>query len=218
MQKQKLELGLPGYSYADLYDPAKLRALFEAWHAELHAADAALGARYDAYRANEGADLGPQALSELLVELAPSVSRFVARLFRVEDEWDELRRRTEDELHVFRFKDEFVKRRALKRKPDECTRAGGDKVLEGLGLLGESRRRRAQGGAGHRQPARQRGGAEEGPGRPSGAAGAQERPGRARAVDRVPQGRAGQEVAVVQVRARRRPTRSTWSSCAARRR
>ena len=29
MQKQKLELGIAGYSYADLYDPAKLRALFD---------------------------------------------------------------------------------------------------------------------------------------------------------------------------------------------
>ncbi|HEY2748465.1 MAG TPA: FAD-dependent oxidoreductase [Polyangia bacterium] len=137
MQKQKLDLGLPGYSYADLYDPAKLRTLFEAWHRELHAGDAALGARYDAYRATLGAELGPQALSDLLVELAPSVSRFVARLFRVEDEWNALRVRTEEELHVFRFKDEFVKRRALKRKPEECTRAAGDKIMEGLGLLGE---------------------------------------------------------------------------------
>ena len=87
MQKQKLELGLPGYSYADLYDPAKLRTLFETWHHELHAADAALGARYDSYRATQGADLTPQALSDLLVELTPSVSGFLARLkFRVEDE------------------------------------------------------------------------------------------------------------------------------------
>ncbi|MGZ3425003.1 MAG: FAD-dependent oxidoreductase [Polyangia bacterium] len=138
MQKQKLELGIDGFSYADLYDPAKLRLLFERWHAELHAGSAELGARYDAYRATQGRDLAPQALSDLLVELAPTVSRFVARLFRVEDEWNELRQRTEDALHVFRFKDEFVKRRALKRKPDECLRDAGDKVLEGLGLLGES--------------------------------------------------------------------------------
>jgi NADPH-dependent glutamate synthase beta subunit-like oxidoreductase/NAD(P)H-flavin reductase len=138
MQKAKLELGIEGYSYADLYAPAKLRELFELWHRELSASDAALAARYDAYRATQGADLGPQELSDLLVALAPTVSGFVARLFRVEDEWNELKRRTEDELQVFRFKDEFVKRRALKRKPEECTRDGGDKVLEGLGLLGES--------------------------------------------------------------------------------
>src|SRR5437763_15033397 len=123
MQKQKLELGIAGYSYADLYDPAKLRTLFERWHAELHASDAPLGARCDAYRANQGASLTPEALSELLVELAPTVSRFVARLFRVEDEWTELQRRTAEELHVFRLKDEVVKRRALKGKPDEGTRA-----------------------------------------------------------------------------------------------
>ena len=138
MQKQKLELGLPGYSYADLYDPAKLRTLFETWHRELHAADAGARPRATTPIAPRRAPTSaPQALSDLLVELAPTVSRFVARLFRVEEEWNALRLRTEEELHVFRFKDEFVKRRALKRKPDECTRAAGDKVIEGLGLLGE---------------------------------------------------------------------------------
>jgi NADPH-dependent glutamate synthase beta subunit-like oxidoreductase/NAD(P)H-flavin reductase len=138
MHKQKLDLGIAGFTYADLYDPARLRALFELWHTELHASDPALAARYDAYRATQGANLGPQAISDLLVDVAPTVSRLVARLFRIEDEWNELRKKTEDELRVFRFKDEFVKRRALKRKPDQCTRDGGDKVLEGLGLLGES--------------------------------------------------------------------------------
>ena len=129
----------------------KLRALFERWHAELHAADAALGRalRRLSRDAGRGARR-PQALSDLLVELAPTVSRFVARLFRVEDEWNALRERDRRGADVFRFKDEFVKRRALKRKPDEGTRAGRRQGARGARPARRAARRRAQGGAGDR--------------------------------------------------------------------
>ena len=133
----QLELGIPGFTYADLYAPPRLRALFERWHEALHAANPALAARYDALRATQGNDLTPVQLSELLVELAPSVSRFVAKLFNVEAEWNAQRARAESELHVMRFKDEFVKRRALKRKADDCSRIDGDRVLHALGVVGE---------------------------------------------------------------------------------
>jgi NADPH-dependent glutamate synthase beta subunit-like oxidoreductase/NAD(P)H-flavin reductase len=136
MQNQ-LTLGIPGFTYEDLYSPARLRALFERWHDELRAADPELTQRYDALRLSGGADLSPVELSELLVALAPTVSRFVARLFDVEAAWLAERRRVEEELQVFRFKDEFVKRRALKRKPEESTRAPGDRVLHALGVVGE---------------------------------------------------------------------------------
>ena len=138
MQKQTLSLGIAGFSYADLYQPERLRALFERWREALGTADPELAARYDAYRATQGADLSPVALSELLVALAPTVSRFVATLFAVEEQWNEQRRLVEQELQLFRFKDEFVKRRALKRKPEECARQAGDQVLHALGVIGES--------------------------------------------------------------------------------
>ncbi len=138
MQNQ-LELGIPGFTYADLYSPPRLRALFERWHEGLHATSPALAARYDALRATQGDNLTPVELSELLVELAPSVSRFVVRLFGpdVEVAWNEQRARAESELQVMRFKDEFVKRRALKRKADDCSRSDGDRVLHALGVVGE---------------------------------------------------------------------------------
>src|SRR5262245_2845865 len=98
MQKPKLELKIPGFTYADLYVPDKLRALFERWREELGASDAALAARYDAYRATQGEGLGPVELSELLVALAPTVSRFVVKLFGVEAEWEEQRKKVLEEL------------------------------------------------------------------------------------------------------------------------
>jgi NADPH-dependent glutamate synthase beta subunit-like oxidoreductase/NAD(P)H-flavin reductase len=138
MNNQNLQLGIPGFTYADLYRPAKLRELFERWHDELQKSDPPLAARYDAYRATQGDGLSAIEISNLLVDLAPTVSGFVARLFDVTAETDAQRRKVEAELHVFRFKDEFVKRRALKRKADECSRDAGDKVLHALGVLHES--------------------------------------------------------------------------------
>jgi NADPH-dependent glutamate synthase beta subunit-like oxidoreductase/NAD(P)H-flavin reductase len=132
-----LNLGIAGFTYGDLYQPERLKALFDRWHEELSAHDGPLAARYDAYRG--GAELSPQELSDLLVTLAPTVSRFVARLFDVTDAWMAQRRAVEEELKLFRFKDEFVKRRASKRKPDGpdgTARSDGDRVLAGLGLSG----------------------------------------------------------------------------------
>jgi NADPH-dependent glutamate synthase beta subunit-like oxidoreductase/NAD(P)H-flavin reductase len=134
----QLTLGIPGFTYPDLYSPARLRDLFDCWHDELRAADPALAAAYDGWRGGGGDGLGPVELSELLVALAPSVSRFVAHLFGVDKEWAAQRRGVEEELQLFRFKDEFVKRRALKRKADASTRVAGDQVLHALGVVGES--------------------------------------------------------------------------------
>jgi len=139
MSTTTLTLGIPGFSYADLYEPRALRRLYDLWHAELHADNASLAARYDAYRANS-ASLSPEDTSHLLVELAPSVSRVVVRLFGVEKEWGAQKKAVTDELIVFRFKDEFVKRRALKRKLSDSAgaRARGDALLAELGVSGDN--------------------------------------------------------------------------------
>jgi NADPH-dependent glutamate synthase beta subunit-like oxidoreductase/NAD(P)H-flavin reductase len=135
---QSLTLGISGFTYADLYEPTRLRALFQRWHEELATADPALLSRYDAYRASQGAGLAPEALSELLVEVTPHVSRFVVRLFGIEAEWEAQRKSVDDELIVFRFKDEFVKRRAQKRTVTDETaaRTEGERALARLGVIG----------------------------------------------------------------------------------
>ncbi|HUS65232.1 MAG TPA: hypothetical protein VMZ28_11845, partial [Kofleriaceae bacterium] len=130
-QPHPIELGIPGFSYADLFAPARLRALHLRWREGL---SPELGARYDAYRADGGASPTPEALSDLLVTLAPEVTRFVTRLFGCEAAWEEQRQKVLDELVVFRFKDEFVKRRATKRTVSDPAqaRADGDEALKRL--------------------------------------------------------------------------------------
>jgi NADPH-dependent glutamate synthase beta subunit-like oxidoreductase/NAD(P)H-flavin reductase len=112
-------LGIEGFTYGDLHRPVRLRALAEAFYAEVERADAALGARLTEYVNSRGENLkGTKAESELLIEAAPHLSRFVARLFRVEEERARLAESIRAQDPVFQFK-QFVQRRATKSFPAE---------------------------------------------------------------------------------------------------
>ena len=100
--------------YGDLHDPVSLAALDQRFRAALAEEDPSLAARFDAYRA--GAQLRPPDEAELLIAAARPLSRFVARLFRVEGGRQALLDLAEREQAVFRLK-EFVARRAGKKYP-----------------------------------------------------------------------------------------------------
>src|ERR1044071_9206726 len=112
-------LGIEGFTYGDLHRPARLRALAGAFYAEVEREDAALWARLTEYVNSRGENLkGTRAESELLIEAAPHLSRFVARLFRVEGERERLAESIRAQDPVFQFK-QFVQRRATKSFPAE---------------------------------------------------------------------------------------------------
>ncbi|PYT02173.1 MAG: pyridine nucleotide-disulfide oxidoreductase, partial [Acidobacteria bacterium] len=82
-------------------------------------ADPALGGALAEYVASRGAQLrGTKAESELLIAAAKHLSRFVARLFRVEREREALAESIRAQDPVFQFKS-FVQRRATKSFPAE---------------------------------------------------------------------------------------------------
>ncbi|HWS54996.1 MAG TPA: FAD-dependent oxidoreductase [Pyrinomonadaceae bacterium] len=129
-------LGIEGFTYGDLYRPARLRALAEAFYAEVEREDAALHAALAEYVAARGANLkGTKAESDLLIAAAPHLSRFVARLFRVERERERLGATLRAQDPVFQLK-QFVQRRALKSFPAEkaagVDAAAADEALENL--------------------------------------------------------------------------------------
>ncbi|HEX8186842.1 MAG TPA: FAD-dependent oxidoreductase, partial [Pyrinomonadaceae bacterium] len=129
-------LGIEGFTYGDLHRPERLRALAEAFYAEVESADAALHARLSEYVGARGENLkGSKAESELLIEAAPHLSRFVARLFRVEAERGRLAAEIRAQDPVFQFK-QFVQRRATKSFPAERAAAvdlgAADAALEAL--------------------------------------------------------------------------------------
>ena len=72
-------LGIPGFSFADLFRPDALARLHDLWLEELRVAAPETAGRFDAYRAALGAGMTPEAISEVLVETAPHVGAFVAR-------------------------------------------------------------------------------------------------------------------------------------------
>jgi NADPH-dependent glutamate synthase beta subunit-like oxidoreductase/NAD(P)H-flavin reductase len=106
-------LGIPGYTFADLHDPYRLASLYERFCEEIIVDYPSLAAEWDAYRKAPDAPRPPTALSSLLTAMAPHVSRFVARLFDVDAESAELTATTRNQDDLFRFKIDFVRRRAL---------------------------------------------------------------------------------------------------------
>src|ERR1051326_7145995 len=106
-------LGIPGYSFADLHHPERLSSLYERFCEEVQASDPALWRDWDAYRRNPDAPPPPVALSNLLIAMAPHVSRFVARLFDVDAPAASIAAATSAQDDLFRFKVDFVRRRAL---------------------------------------------------------------------------------------------------------
>jgi NADPH-dependent glutamate synthase beta subunit-like oxidoreductase/NAD(P)H-flavin reductase len=127
---QELVLGIPGFTWADLFRPDALARLHAMFLAELSARAPEVAARFDAYRTSRGAGMTAPAVSDVLVDVAPHVGAFVAGLFGVEAERRTLLDAEARVAPIFRMKDELVKRRALKRgavaadpQLDETTRA-----------------------------------------------------------------------------------------------
>jgi NADPH-dependent glutamate synthase beta subunit-like oxidoreductase/NAD(P)H-flavin reductase len=107
-------LGIDGFRYGDLYEPARLSELDARFRAELGARDAPLAARFASYR--DGAALTPPEESSLLVEVARHLGPFVARLFGVEAARQAQVDAAAREAAIFAMKT-FIARRAAKKYP-----------------------------------------------------------------------------------------------------
>ena len=106
-------LGLPGYTFADLHRPDRLASLYDRFCEEVRAADPVFWLEWDAYRLAPDAPRPPVALSNLLIGMAPRVSRFLRRLFDVDTPAEAVSEATRAQDDLFRFKVDFVRRRAL---------------------------------------------------------------------------------------------------------
>jgi len=109
-----LELGVPGVSFADLFDPGRLEALHEVWSAWFREAAPEAHAKFESYRACRGKGMTPTDVSEALLAAAPFVSGFLARLFRVEAEVSALGEDVRHRDPLWGFKRDFAKKRVLK--------------------------------------------------------------------------------------------------------
>jgi NADPH-dependent glutamate synthase beta subunit-like oxidoreductase/NAD(P)H-flavin reductase len=109
-------LGLEGFWYQDLHREERLAELDRVFREELARDDPGLAARLTAYRQNP-ASVAPLALSHLLIEGARHLSRFLIRLFGIEAEWRAQGASAGPEAALFRFRRDFLQRRAIRSQP-----------------------------------------------------------------------------------------------------
>jgi NADPH-dependent glutamate synthase beta subunit-like oxidoreductase/NAD(P)H-flavin reductase len=112
-----LQLGVPGFKYADLNRVRRLEALDRAFINGLRQKDAELADDLIRYRDSGGTDRNRLQESELLVKVAPHVGSFIARLFHIQDEYDLLCDRIRADQVVFKWKRNFVERYVRKDPP-----------------------------------------------------------------------------------------------------
>jgi NADPH-dependent glutamate synthase beta subunit-like oxidoreductase/NAD(P)H-flavin reductase len=127
MTASKLTLNIAGFTWEDLFVSSRLRALHERFdeHAK-RAVSAEDWAKFEHYRHSKGEGMAPEAISEVIVTIAPHVGTFIAKLFGVEREYEAMRGDAARQSVIFTFKREFVKKRVAKRKKSEIDGASGD--------------------------------------------------------------------------------------------
>lgn len=112
--KKEVKLRLNDFHYSDLYIPSKLRDLTVIFYNDVKRLNPPIFNRFEAYR-NNPKNTPPLEVSNILVEMAPFLSAFIARLFDVEDDVKSLKNKFFAEEKILFFKKEFVLRRALKK-------------------------------------------------------------------------------------------------------
>src|SRR5579859_4776760 len=123
-----MPLGVPGFRYADLHDPAKLAELTALFDRFFAAESPEMHARFEAYRVSKGEGMTPLARSEALLAAAPYVGAFVAKLFGVEKEAQNFQQLVRRNDPLWRFKKDFVKKRLLRDGAGKSWRLGPAKA------------------------------------------------------------------------------------------
>ncbi len=115
-----LALGFAGFTWSALRDVSQLPRLTEAFDAYAREAlTESSWALLSRYRSTRGEGMSPEEVSDAVIQSAPVVADFLARLFAVDDGRERLREAASREQVIFDFKREFVKKRTAKRKRAE---------------------------------------------------------------------------------------------------
>ena len=139
MQQKTLTLGIPDFTYADLYDATRLKDLLDVFDASVKRHDVELYHKFSAYRLSQGVDLKPEEVSDLLVNMGPYVGKFVAKLFNVSEQHDAQATNIKDEIDsVFTFKNEVVEKLGVVFKGQDTTDWSISSILNRFDLLIEA--------------------------------------------------------------------------------
>ncbi|MEW6126053.1 MAG: FAD-dependent oxidoreductase [Acidobacteriota bacterium] len=112
-----LQLGIPGFKYADLNRVRRLEALDRTFFHYLEQGDSGLAAEFKQYRDTGGKNCTRLQESELLMRIAPYLGSFIAQLFKIENDYQGLCERVRNEQVLFRWKRDYLERRIFKNPP-----------------------------------------------------------------------------------------------------
>ncbi|MDQ3712231.1 MAG: FAD-dependent oxidoreductase [Acidobacteriota bacterium] len=107
-------LGIAGYKYSDLFDAVKLCEIAENFYGEVKKENPILHDALTKYLANRGAGYERRVESKILTDSAPYLSEFIARMFGVGPEREDLQRAISEQDPIWTYKF-FVQRRAIKK-------------------------------------------------------------------------------------------------------
>lgn len=139
MEQNNLTLGIPDFTYADLYDAARLKDLLDVFDASVKYHDAELYDKFAAYRQSRGDGLKPEELSDLLVNMGPYVGRFVAKLFNVSEQHQAQGVNIKDEIDtIFTYKNEVIEKLAVVFKGQDTRDWAIPSILNRFDLLIEA--------------------------------------------------------------------------------
>ena len=139
MQQQTLTLGIPDFTYADLYNANRLKDLLDVFDATVKRHDVELYHKFSAYRQSQGVNLKPEEISDLLVNMGPYVGKFVAKLFNVTEQHDTQATNIKDEIDsIFTFKNEVIEKLGVVFKGQDTTDWPISAILNRFDLLIEA--------------------------------------------------------------------------------
>ncbi len=115
-------LGIDGFTYSDLFDAERLKALAEKFYDEVAEREPALYDALSKYIAAHGQGFEKRVESQILTDAAPFLSDFVGRLFKISDARSELESTILQQDPIWKYKF-FVQRRAAKTYKPEAAAA-----------------------------------------------------------------------------------------------
>lgn len=121
-------LGVPGFKYSDLFDAARLKDLTDKFYEEVAEKEPVLHDALTKYIAAHGEGFEKRAESKILTDAAPYLSEFIARMFGITREREELEKEILQQNPVWKYKF-FVQRRAVKKYKAEDVAALNESEL-----------------------------------------------------------------------------------------
>jgi NADPH-dependent glutamate synthase beta subunit-like oxidoreductase/NAD(P)H-flavin reductase len=125
---QDFDLGVVGFKFSDLFDAVRLRELAEKFYEELKEENALLHDALTKYIAARGLGYEARVESNILTDSAPYLSRFIARMFGITREREQIAREITEQNPIWKYKF-FVQRRAIKKYTAEKAAELNEKEL-----------------------------------------------------------------------------------------